>query len=82
MHSNDFEHAFSDFIDRREYDEAENALFAIVRIAFEAGWRAAGGAPPQPHRIFELLSPQSAPSDVEKTGEPPLPRSNDQEKIP
>ena len=41
----DFEAAFSDFIDCREYDQAENALFSIVRIAFAAGWRAAGGGP-------------------------------------
>ena len=27
--NNDFEKAFSDFIDRREYDQAENALFAM-----------------------------------------------------
>ena len=55
MYSNDFEHAFSEFLDRREYDEAENALFSIVRAAFIAGWKAAGGTPPQSQRIFELL---------------------------
>ena len=55
MHSNNFEQAFSGFIDRREYDQAENALFAMVRIAFLAGWKAAGGDPPQPQRIFELV---------------------------
>ena len=33
----DFERAFADFIDRREYDQAENALFSMVRIAFKAG---------------------------------------------
>ena len=43
MLSNDFEKAFGDFLDRREYDQAENALFAMVRIAFLAGWKAAGG---------------------------------------
>lgn len=43
----DFETAFSDFIDRREYDQAENALFAMVRIAFLAGWNAAGGQSPR-----------------------------------
>lgn len=43
MHSNEFEDAFANFIDRREYDEAESALFAIVRSAFLAGWLAAGG---------------------------------------
>ena len=57
MHSNEFEHAFSEFLDRREYDEAESALFAMVRIAFAAGWKAAGGAPPRAERIFELITP-------------------------
>lgn len=56
MNSNEFEKAFSDFLDRHEYDEAENYLFSMVRIAFLAGWQAAGGTPPQPERIFELLS--------------------------
>ncbi len=55
MMSNDFEAAFSDFLDRREYDEAENALFDMVRIAFLAGWKAAGGEPPQPQKIYELI---------------------------
>lgn len=55
MMSNDFEKAFSDFLDRREYDQAENALFAMVRIAFLAGWKSAGGAPPQPQKIFTLF---------------------------
>ena len=50
----DFEKAFGDFLDRREYDQAENALFAMVRIAFVAGWKAAGGNPPNPQKILEL----------------------------
>lgn len=61
MHTNEFEAAFSQFLDRHEYDEAENALFAMVRIAFSAGWQAAGGAPPQSERIYELLPPCSPP---------------------
>ena len=55
MNSNDFEKAYADFIDRREYDEAQNALFSMVRVSFVAGWRAAGGDPPTPHKIFEVL---------------------------
>ena len=51
----DFEKAFGDFIDRREYDEAENALFSIVRIAFKAGWLAAGGNPPEPQKTLEHI---------------------------
>ncbi len=55
MMSYDFEKAFGDFLERREYDDAEGALFSMVRTAFLAGWRAAGGKPPQPHRILELV---------------------------
>ena len=55
MQTNDFEKAFSDFIDRREYDQAENALFSMVRIAFIAGWKAAGGEAPPPHKIFQII---------------------------
>ena len=61
MHSNDFEKAFDDFLDRREYDEAENALFSMVRIAFLAGWKAAGGTPPQPQKIFQLMHRKELP---------------------
>ncbi len=45
MMSNDFESAFDRFLDRKEYDGAESALFAIVRAAFLAGWKSAGGDP-------------------------------------
>lgn len=50
----DFEKAFSDFLDRREYDQAENALFAMVHVSFLAGWKAAGGDPPKPQKVFTL----------------------------
>ena len=55
MMGNEFEAAFSAFLDRHEYDDAEAALFEIVRAAFLAGWRAAGGEGPQAERIFQLL---------------------------
>ena len=55
MMNPDFEKAFSDFLDRREYDQAKNALFAMVRISFLAGWKAAGGAPPRPQKILTLM---------------------------
>ena len=55
MQSNDFEDAFSQFLARHEYDEAENYLFSMVRIYFAAGWRAAGGDPPREERLFQLL---------------------------
>lgn len=67
MYSNDFEKAFDDFLDRREYDQAENALFAMVRIAFTAGWLAAGGTPPQPQKIFQLVHKTDIDKDAIET---------------
>lgn len=51
-----FEEAFSEFIDRREYDEASAALFKIVRMAFAAGWQAAAGSPLHSQNAIELVS--------------------------
>ena len=66
MYTNEFEDAFSDFLERHEYDEAENYLFMMVRIAFAAGWKAAGGQPPKQERIFELLTtPRQARAPAE-----------------
>lgn len=56
MMSNAFESAFDAFLGQREYDEAQQAQFALVRAAFLAGWLAAGGQPPTDRRIFQLLS--------------------------
>lgn len=53
--NNDFECAFGLFLERQEYDEAESGLFAIVRAAFLAGWKAAGGEMPQSQKVVELL---------------------------
>lgn len=61
MYSNDFESAFSQFLETREYDEAENILFSAMRQAFIAGWLAAGGEPPVPAKIFQLLRPEDQP---------------------
>lgn len=51
----EFEKCFGEFIDRREYDMAENALFSMVRIAFTAGWLAAGGDPPKAQKALTLV---------------------------
>ena len=67
MMSNDFEKAFGDFLDRREYDQVENALFAMVRISFLAGWKAAGGDPPQPQKIFKLMHKEDTDLDAIET---------------
>lgn len=55
VQTNDFEEAFGNYIDCGDYDEAETALFDMIRMAFLAGWRSAGGDPPQPRKIFELI---------------------------
>ena len=65
VYTNEFEEAFSNFLERHEYDEAENYLFSMVRLAFAAGWKAAGGAPPKSERLFELIVTQKANSPAE-----------------
>lgn len=58
MQSNDFEAAFDRFLEQTEYDAAEAALFSLVRAAFLAGWRAAGGSTGTSARLFEVLRPE------------------------
>ena len=43
MLSDKFETAFEGFLEDNEYEKAESCLFSIVRLAFAAGWKAAGG---------------------------------------
>ncbi len=63
MMTNDFEQAFSDFLEGKEYDEAENTLFHMARTAVLAGWNAAGGDPPQPHKILQVFCSQQTKKD-------------------
>ena len=51
----DFEKAYGDFIDRKEYDAAQNALHDMVRISFKAGWEAAGGNAPPSQPVVRLV---------------------------
>jgi len=53
--SNHFEKSFSDFLETRDYDQASEALFTVVRSAFLAGWKAAGGEPPMMSAIFHIF---------------------------
>lgn len=55
MYSDEFESAFSDFLERHEYDEAENYLLSMVRLSFAAGWLAAGGNPLTQEPIIRLI---------------------------
>lgn len=64
MMDNEFEAAFSCFLERHEYDDAESVLFEIVRAAFLAGWRAAGGECRSAEWIFQVLgSPEKNPGN-------------------
>ena len=47
MMSNEFEQALDNFLAGKEADDAHQALYDIIRAAFLAGWRSAGGDPPQ-----------------------------------
>ena len=67
MMSTEFEEAVGNFLDRTEYDQAANALFEITRAAFQAGWLAAGGQPPVPQKLFQLVRPgETPPQDGEE----------------
>lgn len=55
----DFEETFEQFLDRKKYDATENALFSMVRIAFKAGWLAAGGAPLSAQPVIQLIQHKS-----------------------
>ena len=55
MMSNEFEEALDNFLEGDEAEEAHQALYDIIRAAFLAGWRSAGGDPPQEQKLFELI---------------------------
>jgi len=56
MQTNELELAFSNFLESRDYDDAESTLFSVIRTAFLAGWKAARGeAPPPQDRVIYLL---------------------------
>lgn len=46
MNTDDFWAGFTDFLASGEYDDAENLLFDLLRLAYVSGWKAAGGADP------------------------------------
>lgn len=43
MMSDKFETAFEQFMEEKEYEKTESLLFSALRLAFAAGWKAAGG---------------------------------------
>ena len=44
--TDEFEEVFDNFLESQKYDDAEDAIFSLVRAAFIAGWKAAGGEVP------------------------------------
>ncbi len=56
MQSNEFELAFSRFLESKTYDDNEAAFFDLMRSAFCAGWTAATGTmPEEPDRVIYLM---------------------------
>ena len=55
MMSNEFEKALDAFLEGADADEAHQALYDVIRAAFLAGWRSAGGDPPQEQKLFEFV---------------------------
>lgn len=55
MNSSIFEAAFSDFLDSREYDQVENSIFAIIRAAYAAGWKAAEDESSQTPKLVQIV---------------------------
>lgn len=53
MHSNEFEEKFDAFLENKSYDLASEALFHVVRAAFTAGWKAAGGPPTEQYHFSD-----------------------------
>jgi hypothetical protein len=58
MKHTEFEKAFADFIDRCEYDKAQNALFDMVCISFKVGWQAAPPGTAVRYRACSQEAPQ------------------------
>lgn len=55
MYPDDYDKAFSRFLDRREYDHIQQELFVMISMAFMAGWRAAGGEIPEINPPLEFF---------------------------
>jgi hypothetical protein len=52
----EFDESFEKFIESREYEVSRNVLFTTVRLAFMAGWEAAGGEPPPTRPVVVLVT--------------------------
>ena len=57
MYTDEFEQSFAAFLESKEYDQAEEALFSMLRRAYAAGWRAAGGSPEQAKGVPDTVTP-------------------------
>lgn len=51
-----FEKDFGQFIDSLKYDEFEGILFNLVRDAYMAGYRKAGGTVPANQPVFRIIA--------------------------
>lgn len=44
MNEIEFDQAFSEFLDDKQYEKVNDALFELIQAAFTAGWTAALGS--------------------------------------
>jgi len=55
VNTNSYEEAFDKFINSRDYDRVEEALFSFARACFEAGYKAAGGVAADGDKVIDIL---------------------------
>ena len=55
MNTNSYEEAFDKFINSRDCDRVEEALFSFARACFEAGYKAAGGVAADGDKVIDIL---------------------------
>lgn len=55
MYPDDFEKAFSDFWNAENMIRRPMPCFLWSVLPFIAGWKAAGGEPPPPQKVIELV---------------------------
>lgn len=55
MSEKKYECAFEEVLNLDEYENAQEAMYQLVRKSFKAGWDAAGGEPLRTQDKFQLM---------------------------
>lgn len=53
--TDEFEKAFGNYLEQSAYDDAEESLFSMIRSAFIAGWKAAGGNESEVNNVVQFV---------------------------